>query len=194
MLFYTVYLFLFIKLFFYLTVTSYTDKTFKKIKNTHILQRHRYYRRSIGRVGNRNNIILLLFKRKWRPKRQKPTSYSGDLCLMATRNFARTLPDRLTTSLPLMKKSTVDETSPLILILGLHGFKPRWASSSSLFDSSETASAEKICDRLSGVIEAVNDRKLPPEIRGQRNAVRYITTLLLHTNFQLPSVCLLGKL
>ncbi|KAM7531667.1 hypothetical protein LguiB_035077 [Lonicera macranthoides] len=111
----------------------------------------------------------------------KPKLYSGDLTSMATRFFARTLPGRLTSSLPLIKKSTVDETSTLIVILGLHGYKPRWASSSSSFDSSETASAKsnkKISDRLSGVIDAVNDRKLPPELRGQRNAVRSETDII----------------
>lgn len=57
---------------------------------------------------------------------------------------------------------------------------PRWASSSSSSSSSsspppnETSSKpqKKITDRLSAVIDAVNDRKLPPELRGQRNSVR----------------------
>ncbi|PSR98319.1 DnaJ subfamily C member like [Actinidia chinensis var. chinensis] len=45
----------------------------------------------------------------------------------------------------------------------------RWASSSS---------SPKIADRLSGVIDSVNDRKLPPELRGQRNAVRSETDIV----------------
>ncbi|KAM7264020.1 hypothetical protein ACFE04_001703 [Oxalis oulophora] len=42
---------------------------------------------------------------------------------------------------------------------------PRWASSSSKTKPEEDKS------RLSTVIDAVKDRKLPPELRGQRNAV-----------------------
>lgn len=39
--------------------------------------------------------------------------------------------------------------------------------------SSSKKPKKDVNDRLSGVIDAVNDRKLPPELRGQRNAVRY---------------------
>lgn len=47
------------------------------------------------------------------------------------------------------------------------------SSSSSLPQSNKSQKAEKkLVDRLSTVIDAVNDRKLPPELRGQRNAVR----------------------
>ncbi|KAF9598893.1 hypothetical protein IFM89_032747 [Coptis chinensis] len=38
-------------------------------------------------------------------------------------------------------------------------------------------SEKKLADRLSSVIDVVNDRKLPPELRGQRNAVRMERTL-----------------
>ncbi|GLT89873.1 hypothetical protein SLE2022_078350 [Rubroshorea leprosula] len=57
----------------------------------------------------------------------------------------------------------------------------RWASSSSSSDSSNSSSSkreEKITDRLSAVIDAVNDRKLPPELRGQRNSVRSETDIM----------------
>ncbi|KAJ0087689.1 hypothetical protein Patl1_32294 [Pistacia atlantica] len=49
----------------------------------------------------------------------------------------------------------------------------RWASSS----SSKTENS-KMSERLSGVIDAVNDRKLPPELRGQRNSVRSETDII----------------
>lgn len=48
--------------------------------------------------------------------------------------------------------------------------RPRWASSSS--------SKVKMTERLSGVADAVNDRKLPPELRGQRSAVRSETDII----------------
>ncbi|KAI7991802.1 hypothetical protein LOK49_LG12G01532 [Camellia lanceoleosa] len=46
--------------------------------------------------------------------------------------------------------------------------KIRWASSSS---EASLKPNKKITDRLSGIIDAVNDRKLPLELCGQRNAV-----------------------
>ncbi|KAA3463918.1 dnaJ-like protein subfamily C member 28-like [Gossypium australe] len=63
----------------------------------------------------------------------------------------------------------------------------RCASSSSSSSSSTTATGsnsssskreKKITDRLSAVIDAVNDRKLPPELRGQRNNVRSETDII----------------
>nr|GEY80992.1 hypothetical protein [Tanacetum cinerariifolium] len=57
--------------------------------------------------------------------------------------------------------------------------KVRWASYMS--DSGEAAGRKvekKKSDRLSGVIDAVNDRKLPPELRGQRNNVRTETDIV----------------
>ncbi|KAK2983744.1 hypothetical protein RJ640_024097 [Escallonia rubra] len=84
-----------------------------------------------------------------------------------------------------MKRSAVGGASPLIVIVDRGGSKPRRASSSSSSSSPpsspNTGSArpnKKITDRLSGVIDAVNDRKLPPELRGQRNAVRSETDIL----------------
>ncbi|XP_031102395.1 dnaJ homolog subfamily C member 28-like [Ipomoea triloba] len=67
-----------------------------------------------------------------------------------------------------------------------HGLsRPRLASSSSYpseSDSAETASSQKstkkLTDRLSAVVDAVNDRKLPPEFRGRRNAVRSETDII----------------
>ena len=47
------------------------------------------------------------------------------------------------------------------------------SSSQSSTSSGKSSKAEKrLVDRLSAVIDAVNDRKLPPELRGQRNNVR----------------------
>ncbi|KAI8563194.1 hypothetical protein RHMOL_Rhmol03G0093700 [Rhododendron molle] len=72
-------------------------------------------------------------------------------------------------------------SSPLIGTVGRGVSKPRWASSSSTSNSSTTSPGKnpdkKITERLSGVIDAVNDRKLPPELRGQRNAVRSETDI-----------------
>ncbi|KAI8014671.1 hypothetical protein LOK49_LG05G00674 [Camellia lanceoleosa] len=63
-----------------------------------------------------------------------------------------------------------DLASSLIGIVG-HGCvsKIRWVSSLS---EASLKPNKKITDRLFGVIDAVNDRKLPSELRGQRNAVR----------------------
>ncbi|KAI7733583.1 hypothetical protein M8C21_027192 [Ambrosia artemisiifolia] len=60
----------------------------------------------------------------------------------------------------------------------------RWASYSP--DMGDPAAARKSnnnnkkasSDRLSGVIDAVNDRKLPPELRGQRNNIRSETDII----------------
>ncbi|XP_071691425.1 uncharacterized protein [Rutidosis leptorrhynchoides] len=51
----------------------------------------------------------------------------------------------------------------------------RWGSSSS---SSNNNKKKMFDDRLSGVIDSVNDRKLPPELRGQRNNVRSETDII----------------
>ncbi|KAK9062855.1 hypothetical protein SSX86_020045 [Deinandra increscens subsp. villosa] len=53
----------------------------------------------------------------------------------------------------------------------------RWASSCSS-ESGEAKPNKKTGDRLSGVIDAVNDRKLPPELRGQRNNIRSETDII----------------
>ncbi|KAG8501016.1 hypothetical protein CXB51_003079 [Gossypium anomalum] len=61
----------------------------------------------------------------------------------------------------------------------------RCASSSSSSSTTTTGSnsssskrEKKITDRLSAVIDAVNDRKLPPELRGQRNNFRSETDII----------------
>ncbi|XP_027173894.1 dnaJ homolog subfamily C member 28 [Coffea eugenioides] len=63
-----------------------------------------------------------------------------------------------------------------------HGVsKPRqlraFSSSSSSSQTSQKPKG-KVTDRLSSVIDAVNDRKLPPELRGQRNNVRSETDII----------------
>ena len=46
------------------------------------------------------------------------------------------------------------------------------SSSSSSSSGKSPKVGKKLVDRLSAVIDAVHDRKLPPELRGQRNNVR----------------------
>ncbi|KAI3954772.1 hypothetical protein MKW98_002878 [Papaver atlanticum] len=45
-------------------------------------------------------------------------------------------------------------------------------------NSTNDKPGKKLVDRLSAVIDAVNDRKLPPQLRGQRNAVRSETDII----------------
>ncbi|XP_009590764.1 uncharacterized protein [Nicotiana tomentosiformis] len=60
-----------------------------------------------------------------------------------------------------------------------HGaFKSRCSSYSSSSESESPKPTKKITDRLSSVIDSVNDRKLPPELRGQRNSVRSETDII----------------
>ncbi|KAK1389564.1 hypothetical protein POM88_017742 [Heracleum sosnowskyi] len=73
-----------------------------------------------------------------------------------------------TTAVRSIHKSTVGEDFFLSRVLGLR------ACSS----SSSNKPKNNVNDRLSGVIDAVNDRKLPPELRGQRNAVRSETDII----------------
>ncbi|CAN1192350.1 DnaJ homolog subfamily C member 28 [Linum perenne] len=54
--------------------------------------------------------------------------------------------------------------------------KRRFASS--IYSSDSSTKPRKKSDRLSTVIDAVNDRKLPPELRGQRNSVRSETDII----------------
>ncbi|KAL4578792.1 hypothetical protein LXL04_014923 [Taraxacum kok-saghyz] len=76
-------------------------------------------------------------------------------------------------------KQILDEASPVIAIIFPSLSKVRWASSSSE-GAGETPvkPKKKMQDRLSGVIDAVNDRKLPPELRGQRNNIRSETDII----------------
>lgn len=59
----------------------------------------------------------------------------------------------------------------------------RCSSSSSSPSSSGNTKPDKkkLGDRLSSVIDSVNDRKLPPELRGQRNIVRYCVIYTIHS-------------
>ncbi|KVI07966.1 dnaJ homolog subfamily C member 28-like isoform X2 [Cynara cardunculus var. scolymus] len=83
---------------------------------------------------------------------------------------------------PSVSRQMLNEASPLIAIFCPSLSKVRWTStSSSSEDDSATAARnpnKKISERLSGVIDAVNDRKLPPELRGQRNNVRSETDIM----------------
>lgn len=75
---------------------------------------------------------------------------------------------RITAAFRSIRKSTVGEGFFFWHVLG-----PRACSS-----SSSNKPKKNVNDRLSGVIDAVNDRKLPPELRGQRNAVRSETDII----------------
>lgn len=61
------------------------------------------------------------------------------------------------------------------------------AASSSSIPKIDGDKDKKIRDeeRLSAVIDAVNDRKLPPELRGQRNSVRSVPSCSLLPAFLL---------
>ncbi|XP_056175824.1 uncharacterized protein LOC130140461 [Syzygium oleosum] len=81
---------------------------------------------------------------------------------------------------------------PIVAWSGRDPCGPRRAASSSSPSSSSSSSSssppspdgaaskpqKKITDRLSAVIDAVNDRKLPPELRGRRNSVRSETDIV----------------
>ncbi|XP_042521285.1 uncharacterized protein LOC122094741 isoform X2 [Macadamia integrifolia] len=71
----------------------------------------------------------------------------------------------------------------LVDLVGLRPNRPRLASSRTNPEDPETPSSKpekklKLADRLSAVIDVVNDRKLPPELRGQRNNVRSETDII----------------
>ncbi|GAB2300644.1 hypothetical protein Dimus_034679 [Dionaea muscipula] len=70
-----------------------------------------------------------------------------------------------------------------VVISRLSSSNRRWRSSSSSESSSSSSTKSQntnreMTDRLSAVIDAVNDRKLPPELRGQRNNVRSETDII----------------
>ncbi|MBA0838199.1 hypothetical protein Goarm_010278 [Gossypium armourianum] len=99
---------------------------------------------------------------------------------MATR-LARKLPSSFSafSSSPITKLTS--GISPPSMSHGGPGLRCASSSSSSFSSTTTTGSnsssskrEKKITDRLSAVIDAVNDRKLPPELRGQRNKVRYM--------------------
>lgn len=87
---------------------------------------------------------------------------------MAAR-IPRTLLSSSSSLITLVKKSTADNSVTYAHCVS----RPRWNSS-----SSSSKPDKKITNRLSTVIDAVNDRKLPPELRGQRNSVRSETDII----------------
>ncbi|XVF07784.1 hypothetical protein REPUB_Repub06bG0169500 [Reevesia pubescens] len=98
--------------------------------------------------------------------------------------MATWLARKLPSSSSLTTRSTAEISPPLV---SHGGSRFRWSSSSSSSsspaattssNSSSSKREKKITDRLSAVIDAVNDRKLPPELRGQRNAVRSETDII----------------
>lgn len=87
----------------------------------------------------------------------------------------RTIASLLASSL--IQRST-NELLPLLVGVG-HGLcRLNCSSSSSSFYSTSSKPDKKAGDRLSSVIDAVNDRRLPPELRGQRNSVRSETDII----------------
>ncbi|PRQ43704.1 putative DnaJ subfamily C, member 28 domain-containing protein [Rosa chinensis] len=84
---------------------------------------------------------------------------------MATRLARRTI-----ASSSLFRRSTA-------ITVGHGGSELRRPLSSSS-SKSEKPEKKKPLDRLSTIIDAVNERKLPPELRGQRNTVRSETDII----------------
>ncbi|XP_024023005.1 dnaJ homolog subfamily C member 28 isoform X2 [Morus notabilis] len=87
----------------------------------------------------------------------------------------------------LLRRSPAPENLTFAAMAVGHGGGPtlsRPSSSSSSLSPSSSLSGKsektekKLVDRLSAVIDAVNDRKLPPELRGQRNSVRSETDII----------------
>ncbi|XP_027070842.1 uncharacterized protein [Coffea arabica] len=84
---------------------------------------------------------------------------------------------------PLLRNSaaSVQASSSFLAVVDHGASKPRQLrafSSSSSFSQTSQKPKGKVTDRLSSVIDAVNDRKLPPELRGQRNNVRSETDII----------------
>lgn len=91
---------------------------------------------------------------------------------MATR-LARRTRSSSSSSSSLFRRWTVHDSS-LTEISGLR----RRSSSTSSSSKSEKPEKKKPLDRLSTIIYAVNERKLPPELRGRRNTVRSETDIM----------------
>ncbi|CAN0878991.1 DnaJ homolog subfamily C member 28 [Linum grandiflorum] len=85
----------------------------------------------------------------------------------------RSLSSSATIPLP---KPTAEDSSFLTRGFASSYYSSFWSSSSSPDSSSKPR--KKTEDRMSTVIDAVNDRKLPPELRGQRNSVRSETDII----------------
>ncbi|KAI3989374.1 hypothetical protein MKX01_026413 [Papaver californicum] len=84
-----------------------------------------------------------------------------------------------------LARGTTSNSIYLNKLLFFNFQKPRWISFSRAHQpdiepdsTTDTKPRKKLVDRLSAVIDAVNDRKLPPELRGQRNAVRSETDII----------------
>lgn len=78
-------------------------------------------------------------------------------------------------------RKTLSSSAPLLWRPAAAARRSASSSSSSPIKPNKKASD----DRLASVIDAVNDRKLPPELRGQRNNVRsvfYDLSLLINSD------------
>ncbi|XP_031738535.1 uncharacterized protein LOC101220350 isoform X2 [Cucumis sativus] len=124
-----------------------------------------------GRAPNSNCRLWPIISAKfliWETPPPRPPS--ARFSAMATR-LPTTKPFSFLTS-----RLFPDENS---LAAALIGSSRRWASSTTASPPGKSQKTEKkLVDRLSSVIDAVNDRKLPPELRGQRNSVRSETDLI----------------
>ncbi|XP_057785696.1 uncharacterized protein LOC131003233 [Salvia miltiorrhiza] len=76
-------------------------------------------------------------------------------------------------------RKIVSSSAPALLPRSAAAGRRQASSSSSSSPSSSPKASKKVTDdRLASVIDAVNDRKLPPELRGQRNNVRSETDIV----------------
>ena len=90
------------------------------------------------------------------------TKNLNHLMIQQEMNEISSLPSSLSS---LISKSMVDNSARNFF----HGiFRPRWSSSSLKPD-------KMMNDRLSAVIDAITDYKLPPELRGRHNSVRLLS-------------------
>ncbi|KAF5750451.1 dnaJ subfamily C member 28-like [Tripterygium wilfordii] len=77
----------------------------------------------------------------------------------------------------LMERLSAGNRSLAVILAG-HGSPRRKYASSSSSSTSKPQEKIKATDRLSAVTDAANDRKLPPELRGQRNNIRSETDII----------------
>ncbi|XP_050380441.1 uncharacterized protein LOC126797765 [Argentina anserina] len=90
--------------------------------------------------------------------------------------MAAPLARRTIFSSSLFRRSRLHDSSLTAVTVGRGVSESRRQSSSS--NKSEKPEKKKPLDRLSTVIDAVNERKLPPDLRGQRNTVRSETDII----------------
>ncbi|KAL1566026.1 dnaJ subfamily C member 28-like [Salvia divinorum] len=77
------------------------------------------------------------------------------------------------------ERKTVSSSAPAFITRSAEAGRKQASSSSSSSPHFSPKSSKKVTDdRLATVIDAVNDRKLPPELRGQRNNVRSETDII----------------